>query len=142
MDLVVDASIVVKWLVVEDDSETALRLRREHNLVAPDLLLIECRNAALTRLRKGELTIEEAAQVDRELLTMQFRIVPSTPLLSDAFEIATEIQHAIYDCVYVSAAIATNRLLVTADTSFAAKVAASPRLADRVTTLAAFTGQR
>jgi predicted nucleic acid-binding protein len=139
VDLVVDASIVVKWLVAEDDSEAALRLRHEHDIVAPDLLLIECRNAALTRHRKGELTLEAAAQIDAELTAMYIRMLPSIPLLSAAFEIATEIKHAIYDCVYVAAAIATNRLLVTADARFAVKAATSPRLADRITTLADFT---
>jgi predicted nucleic acid-binding protein len=136
--LIVDASVVFKWLVAEHDSELALRLRRDHDLLAPDLLLIECRNAALTRFRKGELTLDEAIQVDRDLPTTQLRLVPSLPLLSDAFAIATEISNPIYDCIYVAAAIATDRLLVTADERFAAKLAASARAATRIRTLESF----
>jgi predicted nucleic acid-binding protein len=138
VNLIVDASVAFKWLVAEHNSDVALLLRRDHDLLAPDLLLIECRNAALSRFRRGELTLEQAIQVDRELPTMQLRIFPSLPLLSDAFAIAAEIRHAIYDCIYVAAAIATNRLLVTADERFAAKLAISARAATRIRTLESF----
>jgi predicted nucleic acid-binding protein len=141
VDLIVDASVAFKWLVAEDDSEVALLLRRDHDLLAPDLLFVECRNAALTNLRKGELTPEEATRVDRDLLALQLRTLPSTPLLSDAFAIAVEIRHPIYDCIYVAAAIAANRLLVTADRRFAAKLAASAVGAARVKTLDAFAAE-
>lgn len=138
MDLIVDASVAFKWLVNEDGSDIALLLRRQHNLLAPDLLLIECRNAALTALRKGELTLEAAIEVDRNLLAIRLQTVASIPLLSDAFAIAAEIKHPIYDCVYIAAAIATHRLLVTADARFAAKLANSARTAGRISTLDSF----
>jgi len=138
VDLVVDASVAHKWLVVEDDSDLALQLRRHHDLVAPDLLLVECRNAALTSLRKGELTPEEAGQVDRDLQSLQLPTLSSIPLLSNAFEIATALRHPIYDCIYVAAAVATNRLLVTADRRFAAKMATSPTGRDRIRLLQTF----
>jgi predicted nucleic acid-binding protein len=113
-------------------------LRRDHDLLAPDLLLMECRNAALSSFRKGELTLEEATHVDRSLLTIQLRILPSLPFLSDAFAVAAEIRHQIYDCIYVAAAIATNRLLVTADERFSARLAVSARAAAQVRTLQSF----
>jgi predicted nucleic acid-binding protein len=139
VNLIVDASVVYKWLVVEPDSEIAINLRREHDLLAPDLVLIECRNAALTNFRKGELTRDEATRVNRELLALQnLRTIPSTPLLSDAFAIALELRHPIYDCVYVAVAIATQRLLVTADKRFAAKLATSTTTSGRSKTLDSF----
>jgi predicted nucleic acid-binding protein len=143
VDLIVDASVVFKWLVAEDDSEIALDLRRDHDLLAPDLVLVECRNAALTNFRKGELSLEEATQVDSELQVLQnLRTLPSTPLLSNAFAIAAELKHPIYDCVYVAAAIAAGRLLVTADKKFAAKLATSAVGGERVRTLDTFAIKR
>jgi predicted nucleic acid-binding protein len=143
VNLVVDASVVFKWLVAEEDSEIALSLRREHDLLAPDLVLVECRNAALTNFRKGELTRDEAVRVDRDLLGLHYlQTVPSTLLLSDAFAISLELRHPIYDCVYVAAAIAAHRLLVTADKRFAAKLASSSTTADRVRTLESFPAAR
>ena len=43
-DLVIDASVAIKWVVAEPDSQTALALFR-HRLFAPDLLVAECANA-------------------------------------------------------------------------------------------------
>jgi predicted nucleic acid-binding protein len=138
VNLIVDASVVFKWLVAENDSDLALRLRHDHDLVAPDLVLAECRNAALTNFRKGYLTEQQTRQVDQELLTLQLRTLPSTPLLSEAFAIAVSIRHPIYDCIYVAAAIATERLLITADRRFAGKLQISATAADHVKTLDAF----
>jgi len=60
VDLVVDASIAFKWLVKEVDSDAALQLLRSNTIVAPDILLAECRNAILTTVRRGKLSVERA----------------------------------------------------------------------------------
>jgi len=117
-------------------------LRSNHDVVAPDLLLVECRNAALTNLRKGELSAQEANRVDRDLERLGLPTIPSTSLLSEAFSIAIELRHPIYDCIYVAAAIVTSRLLVTADKRFAAKVAASEIGNDRIKLLETFAVKR
>ena len=41
--LIVDASVAVKWVVPERDSERAAALRG-HTLISPDLLFSECAN--------------------------------------------------------------------------------------------------
>jgi predicted nucleic acid-binding protein len=65
-------------------------------------------------------------------------ILPSHPFLQNGFAIALELQHPIYDCVYLAVAIATDRTLVTADERFLAKLAGSRFGRDRVTLLATF----
>ena len=62
MNVVVDASVVLKCVVTEEDSEAALLLLANHDIAAPDFLLIECRNALLTKLRRQELQREEAEE--------------------------------------------------------------------------------
>jgi len=47
---VLDASVVLKWFVNEEDSDKAVRLRKqyylgEREIVVPDLLLFEVSNA-------------------------------------------------------------------------------------------------
>jgi predicted nucleic acid-binding protein len=125
MDLIVDASVGFKWLVKEEGSDSALRLLGNEDIVAPDFLLAECRNAILTSVRRGKLTVEAAQQIERNLDALQIATMPSRPLLSQAFAIGLEYSHPIYDCIYVAAALATNRVLVTADENFAAKFATS-----------------
>jgi Hydantoinase B/oxoprolinase len=54
-----DASIAVKWVVPEHSSERA-PLLHDYGLVAPDLLFAECANILWKKVRRGELTKEEA----------------------------------------------------------------------------------
>jgi predicted nucleic acid-binding protein len=136
VDLVVDASIAFKWLVTEADSEAAVSLLQSHNIVAPDVLLAECRNAALTHVRRGLISIEQAKQAERDLEALQLHTLPSTPFLTHAFTLALELSHPIYDCIYLAAAIASDRILITADERFAAKVQRSLEAADRIKILA------
>ena len=125
MNLIVDASIVIKWLVAEDDSDAALLIRTENDIAAPDLLLIECRNALLNKLRRNELQLAEAQNAERAIQAMGIDVFSSTPLLPRAFAIALDLTVPIYDCIYLAAAIATDRKLITADRRFAAVVAKS-----------------
>jgi len=138
VDLVVDASIAFKWLVKEDDSDAALQLLGSNTVVAPDVLLAECRNAILTTVRRGKLTVERAQQLERHFEALQIETMPSRLFLPHAFAIALEISHPIYDCIYLAAAIATDRMLVTADEKFAAKITAAVLGRDRIKLLKAF----
>ena len=52
--MIVDSNIVVKWFVAEDDSDTALALRLQGELFAPDIMLIEYRNALLEVIIKAK----------------------------------------------------------------------------------------
>jgi predicted nucleic acid-binding protein len=126
MNVVVDASVAIKWFVVENDSAAALVVRSEHDIVAPDFLLIECRNALLNKVRRRELKITEAQGVESELDAMGIGIIPSLPFLHAAFTIALDLGEPIYDCIYLAAAIVTDRKLITADEGFAQAVARSP----------------
>jgi predicted nucleic acid-binding protein len=139
VDLIVDASVAYKWLVADDDSYAALALRRDHEVVAPDLLMIECRNAALNNFRKGTLSLEEALSIDHDLERLSLPTLPSVSFVTNAFSIALALRHPIYDCIYVAAAIAANRILVTADRRFAAKVSAAGIANARIELLGAFS---
>ena len=125
MNVVVDASVALKWLVAEEDSETALLVRADHDIAAPDLLFIECRNALLSKARRRELqrTEAEEAQGALEEIGSGITVLPSLPILRQAFVIALDLAEPIYDCIYLAAALATDRKLITADARFAAKVA-------------------
>ena len=137
MNVVVDASVAFKWLIDENGSAAALALRAENDILVPDLLLVEARNALLTNVRRKKLSIEQARRAEREINAFGVDVVPSGPFLDLAFEIALELGEPIYDCIYLAVAAVTDRTLVTADERFAAKVAASPAGRNRVRLLAA-----
>ena len=137
MDIVVDASVAFKWLVREDGSDKALRLLDRCDVIAPALLLAECRNAILTNVRRGKLSVEAAKQIELDLDALQIATVPTELFLSQAFVLGLRLSHPIYDCIYLAAAMATDRVLITADGNFLAKLQASVIGVDRVRMLEA-----
>ena len=110
---VVDASVALKWLVPEPDSARARALSRR--LHAPDLLLAECANALWRKARAGDLAPSEAHACLARLLEAPVSLTAAHELLSQALELALELNRPIYDCVYVALAMARGIPLVTAD---------------------------
>ena len=56
--LVVDATVAIKWVVGEADSERAASVRGRR-LFAPDLLVAECANALWKKVVRRELAADE-----------------------------------------------------------------------------------
>ncbi|MFC3711430.1 type II toxin-antitoxin system VapC family toxin [Sphingoaurantiacus capsulatus] len=116
MPLAIDASIAFKWFVAEADSEAALSLLDSDDaLWAPDLLLTEVGNALWARLRSlpnGEAVTQEALVRLPRIFTS---IAPAQELIARAAKIAFEIDHPIYDCVYLALVEREKIELITAD---------------------------
>ena len=138
--IVVDASIVIKWLVDEDDSPLALALRATQNTSAPDFVLIECRNVLLTKTRKKLLLPGDAMRVENAIRGVELELLPSQRFLTEAFALALELGEPIYDCIYLAAAIATECKLVTANARFAKTANRFAASKDRVALLSSFIG--
>jgi predicted nucleic acid-binding protein len=130
VSIVVDASVAVKWVIDEPDSDAAVALRGE-DLIAPDLWVVEAANALWRRARVGEITAEEAAARFSELANAPIASVVMEPYLDQALKLATEIGHPVYDCVYLALALQHHTHVVTADRRFAAAAGAAG-LTDRV----------
>ena len=136
--IIVDASVAIKWFFAEDDSEKALLLLELEDMVAPDLLLMERRNAALNKFRRGTASRAQAIQFERNFEATRLRIIPSLPLLPNAFQLTLDLGRAIYDCIYLAAALDAGVPLITADERFSIAVANSsidPRTIKSLTTL-------
>ena len=113
--LVVDASIAVKWVVEEDGTAEALSLRQQTKLIAPDLLAAECANILWKKVRRRELSGDEALLAARLLQGVDIELLPTRSLLEAAARIAIDLDHPAYDCVYVALAVANGCRFVTAD---------------------------
>lgn len=126
MKLVVDASVAVKWFLVEPHSIRAGRLRdARFSLVAPDLIRLELGNVLWKHVRRGELT-SKAAESHLEAFEMaETEIRQTSGLVAVAFHLAVALDRTVYDCLYLALAVEENCALITADRKFHAAVAKS-----------------
>ncbi len=111
---VVDASVAVKWVIAEGGSDSAERLL-DHPLVVPDLLFAECANILWKKVRRGEVTREEAEIAARTLEQADLTVVSARAYMGPATAIAIDLDHPAYDGVYLAVAAALGLRLVTAD---------------------------
>ena len=120
MNLVVDASVAVKWLVEEsetDKAEALLELCRlgKYDPVAPELLVAEVGNVLCKRVRQGTMKASQAALQFERFNRICPVLKPLLDLAGQALRLALAYQQSIYDCLYVALALEGQCELVTAD---------------------------
>lgn len=124
--MVIDASVAFKWIVEEPDSDKARDLIGRADLIAPVLVYSEVGNALFKRVNSGELAPslslrEQIADLAEVLITMDERHVAPR-----AYELAVELKHPIYDCMYLALADALGDKLLTADYKFVTRLKSHP----------------
>lgn len=125
--IVVDASIVAKWYIAEEDSEKAVQIRDLHSagkvsLSSPSLVIYEVGNA-LTR--HPSFRSQDAARALQSLLDLELKLRSfESNLLGRTFQIARELGTTFYDAAYV--ALANDATLVTADKDLHKKIKRYP----------------
>jgi predicted nucleic acid-binding protein len=114
--LVVDASVAIKWLLPEENSEAAARLLSgSWSLQAPDLLWAESGNILWKKWRREELAAEAVPDLIADLKRFPLRIYPSEPLCHLAWDVARRFSRSFYDSLYVALSVSTSCSFVTAD---------------------------
>ncbi|HKG84153.1 MAG TPA: type II toxin-antitoxin system VapC family toxin [Beijerinckiaceae bacterium] len=136
MALIVDASVAVKWIVAEPLRDEALELVRQNDVVVPDLLAVEVRNALVNRVRRRLATAEEARRAASAFRAIPLIVEPSADRLDEAFDLALAFEHPIDDCIYLALAVVRQLTLVTADRRMFDLAQRRPDLQARVTLLA------
>ena len=119
---VLDASVMAKWLLPEDDVAAADRLRDlavrgECRLLAPDLWRVEIANALWARTRRGTNPLHETDAADALAVVSRMPVVTvaSEELVALAFDAALEANITVYDALYAALALRDRAPLVTAD---------------------------
>ncbi len=126
MRFVVDASVAVKWLVAEEQSDIAARLLDgSHELFAPRLMASEVGNALWRKVRVGEIEPRQAGALAAALPELPVGWADDDELSADALRIAISLERPAYACTYLALAHSLGAMLITADTHFASGVAAT-----------------
>ncbi len=126
--VVVDASVAAKWVVEENYSAQAARVLECEEIHAPEHWLAEAVNVLWSKVLKGDLEAEDAAERVAVLLRSPVIGTPVAALASRAFVISVEHSVTIYDSLYVALALERDIPFVTADEKLVRGLALSNRV--------------
>jgi predicted nucleic acid-binding protein len=132
MRLVLDASVVLKWYVPENESLKAQNLQRwihEHGrqVFVPQFFYLETTSILWKKqvLRK-ELSAELAQAIRQSIHQLSFHVLEDRSLLTQAAGLAEKYHVTPYDGLYVAAAIEEGCSFITADQKLVNKLKAHP----------------
>lgn len=119
-DLVVDSSVVAKWILPESDSAAAQQLVVQaasagDRLIVLDLAFPEAANAIWKRFRQKLITLAETRELLDALIHIPVVVEPAAALLAPAIEIAARYDRTVYDALFVALAQQLGVKGVTAD---------------------------
>ena len=120
MNLVIDASVLIKFYVPEILSGRAERLlidvEKGHiDLSAPDLIYPEAGNILWKKQRLKELTRSEVEEITNTILSLPLKMEASRPLIPLSLDIAIAYRITVYDAIYVGLTKVYETTLITAD---------------------------
>ena len=124
MSLVVDASVALKWFLSEEPlaSQALAVVQDGGTLLAPDFLIAEVCNAAWRSARLGRISQAQVGEIAAGLPRFFDALVTAAELAARAVAIAGQLDHPVYDCLYLALAEAEQVGLVTADLRLLDKV--------------------
>jgi predicted nucleic acid-binding protein len=114
---ILDASVVIKWFIPEIHWEQAVLLQKyqESSLHVPDFSQLECTSVLIKKVRRKELQLHEANQIQELLLQLPVQMHPWQNLLLEASQIAHQTYRSVYDCLYLVLAKQLKGKMVTPD---------------------------
>lgn len=116
--VVIDTSVVFKWIAIEEQSNPALTLlskilTQNEEVFAPDILLYELSNVLATKTKLNIKEIKLAWQLFR---SFPIRIIaPSPGFIEKSIQFAKNYSISVYDASYVVLAKEKRCQLITAD---------------------------
>jgi predicted nucleic acid-binding protein len=125
--VVVDANVILAWALKSKWTGAAIRLvRRGESLIAPELAISEVTNALWMLAAREPTRRQDALDALREFPRILNEVVPAAGLRFRAFELALELGHPVYDCLFLALAIERDVPFCTADGRFVRRLEGTP----------------
>ncbi len=142
MNLVLDASVVIKWYIEEDLLEPALCLKERAkagsvSVAVPRFFFVEAANVLWKKVALGkgsDLKRSDAKGIFSRILDLPFQVIEDDEILLKALDLSLDHSMSIYDGMYLASALRFKASFVTADNVLVRRLAGSS-LADHVSYL-------
>ncbi len=121
---VIDSSVALQWVLPEANGEQSRSYLGAPDTAAPDIILVEVANVLAKKVRVGTMSGDEAKVALSIVKDGLGRIVESALLVPRALELAVDLNHPVYDCVFLARAEYLGGLLATPDVPFAKRIEA------------------
>lgn len=128
--VVVDASVCLKWVFEEEDSEKARNLltlseKRDILLVSPEIWEYEIVNGFASAMLKDKLSYLQSKKLLGMVLEASPQIISTHDLLLKSLENCHKYRISAYDSAYITLALENRIILVSADEKLVKKVSDS-----------------
>lgn len=135
MKYVLDANVALRWVLKEQHSDKAKRLRDDlergvHELHVPDFFVIETAHALTKAERRRAVPQGQAVLLLAHILSYGLVVHESRPLALRAAELSSQARASVYDCTYLVLAEELGCDFVTADRKLISVFPNSTRIVD------------
>lgn len=125
--LVIDASVVLKWYIPDEEIECADRIKRDFLdkrilLSAPSIIHYEINNVVLNAVRSKRLSVNRATLALKDFYFSDIKFHSSSLLLLSTFKLAEEFNISSYDASYVALSQSARIPFYTADAKLIGKL--------------------
>ena len=125
--VVVDASVCLKWVFEEEDSEKARKLltlseKGDIFLLAPEIWEYEIVNGFVSALLKNKLSYLKSKKLLKMVLEARPQMISAHELLLKSLENSHQYRISAYDSAYITLAIENRIVLISADEKLVQKV--------------------
>ncbi len=136
--MILDASVVLAWLLQEPGSDAAERMLSRGDLAAPSIIFAEVGHVLTKQVRRRAMTPDAAFLAWRLFAVAPLRTVSIEDLGQRSLELSIAVHGVYYDCLYLALAESEQDVFVTSDESFVRAVRATslPGLSGLARTLA------
>jgi predicted nucleic acid-binding protein len=126
--IIVDASVGVKWFLPEVHAAKARAWRHGGDeLHVPAFFFdLEVANILWKKVRRAEVTREDAGLILTNLPSLPLSRHVEAPLLASAYDLANRTERTVYDCLYLALAVQLGGRMLTADERLYHSIAATP----------------
>ncbi len=123
MKLLIDNSVVFKLFIEEDKSDEVRGIfSQDYDFYFLDFTLLEAANSFASAVKRRRIDEAQASENFQNFKILATQIIETSPYSAFALDLALQLNHSVYDCLYAVAARENNATLVTCDAKFAAKL--------------------